>query len=114
SFGNLVAWAMGPWMRRRRAAALGVEAPSQRAGTIMLVKLGGAGAGSWLVGTLRVALAGGLFWVRGGMAGVRGAVVGALMTVVFLAVGWVLRVDEVRWVVGMVQRKIGRGAGATS
>ena len=114
SFGNLVAWAMGLWMLRRRAAALGVEAPSQRAGTIMLVKLGGAGVVSWLVGTLLVALADDLFWIHRGMAVLLGSVVGALMTVVFLAVAWVLRVDEVRWVVGMVQRKIGRGAGATS
>ena len=114
SFGNLVAWAMGLWMLRRRAAALGVETPSQRAGTIMLVKLGGAGVVSWLVGTLLVALADDLFWIHRGMAVLLGSVVGALMTVVFLAVAWVLRVDEVRWVVGMVQRKIGRGAGATS
>src|SRR5699024_6195735 len=114
SFGNLVAWAMGLWMLRRRAAALGVETPSQRAGTIMLVKLGGAGVVSWLVGTLLVALADDLFWIHRGMAVLLGSVVGALMTVVFLAVAWVLRVDEVRGVVGLVERRIGRGGGASS
>ena len=114
SLGSLVAWATAMWMLRRRAAALGVQAPSQRAGTIVLAKLGGAGVVSWLVGTLLVALGDDLFWTHRGMAVLLGSIVGALMTVVFLAVAWVLRVDEVRWLVGMVQRKIGRRAGATS
>ena len=114
SLGNLVAWAFGLWMLRRRAAKLGVEAPSPRTGTIVLVKLGGAGVLSWLVGTGLVALAGDLFWVHRGMAVLLGTIVAMMMSIVFLAVTWMLRVDEVRWVVGMAQRKIGRGAGATS
>ena len=109
SLGNLVAWGVGLRMLRRRAGALGVQPPSARAGTIVLGKLAGAGVLSWLVGTGLVALAGELFWSHRGMAVLLGGIVAALMGIVFTAVTWILRVEEVRWLVGVVQRMIGRG-----
>ena len=55
-----------------------------------------------------VALAGDLMWTHRAMAVLLGAVIGAVMVAVFLGIAWVLKVDEVRWLVGMATRTLRR------
>jgi putative peptidoglycan lipid II flippase len=118
SLGNVLAWTFGQWKLRQHALRHGTTPPRIRVGAVLLAKLIGAGVVSWAVGTGLVALLGDLFWQHRALAVVLGMLVGAVMIVVFTAVGHVLRVPEVRQLVGTTRRLVlrlrRRGAGATS
>ena len=118
SLGNLLAWLFGLWQLRRHAARHEVAPPSLRAEALLLGKLIAAGALSWAAGTGLVILLDGLIWQHRALAVVLGMVIGAVMIVVFTAAGHVLRVPEVRQLVGATRRLVlrlrRRGAGATS
>lgn len=114
SLGNLAAWAVGLLMLRRQAARLGVEPPGIRKGAVVLAKLLAAGVVAWLLGTGLVQLTEGLIWSHRVWAIVLGSLIGAVMSAVFLGLTWLLRVDEVRWLIGIVQRRVLRRARSTS
>ena len=114
SLGNLVAWLTGHRMLRKQAGALQVETPSLTKGAVVLAKLVAAGALAWAVGTGLVMLVEEAIWSHRLMAVLLGGVIGVVMTAVFVGAGWLLRVDEVRWVVGIVQRRVLRRSRVTS
>ncbi|MEV0867284.1 lipid II flippase MurJ [Brachybacterium paraconglomeratum] len=118
SLGNLLAWLFGMWQLRRHAARHEVAPPSLRAEALLLGRLIAAGVVSWAAGTGLVLLLDGLIWQHRALAVVLGMVIGAVMIVVFTAAGHVLRVPEVRQLVGATRRLVlrlrRRGAGATS
>ena len=114
SLGNLVAWLTGYRMLRKQAGALEVETPSLSKGAVVLAKLVAAGALAWAVGTGLVMLVEEAIWFHRLMAVLLGGVIGVVMTAVFVGAGWLLRVDEVRWVVGIVQRRVLRRSRVTS
>lgn len=114
SLGNLVAWLTGYRMLRKQAGALQVETPSLSKGAVVLAKLVAAGVLAWAVGTGLVMLVEEAIWSHRLMAVLLGGVIGVVMTAVFVGAGWLLRVDEVRWVVGIVQRRVLRRSRVTS
>ena len=73
-----------------------------------------AGVVAWLLGTGLVQLTEGLIWSHRVWAIVLGSLIGAVMSAVFLGLTWLLRVDEVRWLIGIVQRRFLRHARSTS
>lgn len=108
SLGSLAAWLLAMTLLRRHASRRGTEPPSAVAGMLLFARLAVAALLSWAVGTGLVALAGDLFWVHRGMAVLLGALVAAVMTAVFAAVAYLLRVAEVRRLVRTVGRRLGR------
>ncbi|MGY5766089.1 murein biosynthesis integral membrane protein MurJ [Brachybacterium sp. DNPG3] len=114
SLGNLVAWLLGLWVLRRQSALRGTPMAPLREGLVLGARLLGTTVASWLVGTLMVLAADDLIWSHRGMAVVIGAVVGVVMSGVFLGVGWLLKVDEVRWVIGLGGTALRRLRGRTS
>ena len=118
SLGNLAAWLVGMWQLRRHAAKHDTNPPSARTGALVFGKLAGSALVSWAVGTALVALAGDLFWTHRLVAVLLGALVAAVMVVVFLGVGHLLRVPEVRQLIGTIRRMVNRvtrrGKAATS
>ena len=118
SLSNVVAWLMGLYMLRRHAHSLGAHLPPARGTIIMFTKLSLMGAATWGLGVLAVYLLGDLFWVHRLVAILLGAVVGGLMTAVFLGLGWVARIDELQELVRMARRPLRkltrRGARSTA
>ena len=114
SLGNLVAWTVGLLMLRRQAAKLDVEPPDIRTGAIVFAKLLAAGLVAWALGTGLVQLAEGLIWSHRVMAILLGTVIGVVMSAAFVGLAWLLRVDEVRWIIGVVERRLLRRARSTS
>ncbi|MDN5688863.1 MAG: hypothetical protein L0G94_19605 [Brachybacterium sp.] len=108
SLGNLVAWVVGMWQLRRHAAALGTTPPSIRTGVITTGKLLAATVASWAVGTGLVTVAADLIWWHRATAVLLGGVVAVVMAVVFAAIGWALKVGEVRQLIGYAQRVVTR------
>ncbi|MGP4976226.1 murein biosynthesis integral membrane protein MurJ [Brachybacterium tyrofermentans] len=108
SLGNLVAWLVGMWQLRRHAARLGTTPPSMRTGAIVAGKLLAATVLSWAAGAGLVALLDDVIWSHRLVAVLVGAVIGVVMAMVFAAAGWVLKMTEVRWLVGQVQRVVTR------
>ena len=108
SLGNLVAWLVGMWQLRRHATRLGTTPPSLRTGAIAAGKLVAATVLSWAAGAGLVALLDDVIWSHRLMAVLVGAVIGVIMAMVFAAAGWVLRMNEVRQLIGQVQRVVTR------
>ena len=63
---------------------------------------------SWAAGAGLVALLDDVIWSHRLVAVLVGAVIGVVMAMVFAAAGWVLKMTEVRWLVGQVQRVVTR------
>ncbi|GAA1325200.1 lipid II flippase MurJ [Brachybacterium rhamnosum] len=114
SVGNLAGWLMALWFLRRRAAALGEAVPGTRKGLVLAGKLALAALVSWAVGAGLVQLLDGAIWSHRSVAIALGVVIGAVVSAVFLAVAWLLRVEEVQRMVGTGTRALGRLRGATS
>lgn len=114
SLGNLVAWTVGLLMLRRRAARLEVTPPGVGRGAVVLAKLGLAGVVAWAVGTGLVQLLEGAIWSHRGMAVLLGAIIGAVMTALFVGITYLLKVEEVRWVLGVLTRRLRPRTRATS
>lgn len=108
SLGNLVAWLVGMWQLRRHANRLGTTPPSIRTGAIAAGKLLAATVLSWAVGAGLVALLDDAIWSHRLVAVLIGAVIGMVMAGVFTAAGWLLKMSEVRMLVGQVQRVVTR------
>ncbi|WP_193106317.1 murein biosynthesis integral membrane protein MurJ [Brachybacterium sp. FME24] len=108
SLGNLVAWTVGMWQLRRHAARLGTTPPSIAVGAVAMGKLLAATVVSWAVGTGLVALAGDLIWSNRPAAVALGGIIGVVMAAVFAIVGWLLKVPEVRTLIGYAQRVVTR------
>lgn len=108
SLGNLVAWLVGMWQLRRHATTLGTTPPSMRTGAIAAGKLLAATVLSWAVGAGLVALLDDVIWSHRLVAVLIGAVIGSIMAMVFAAAGWMLKMSEVRMLVGQVQRVVTR------
>ncbi|MGP9536707.1 murein biosynthesis integral membrane protein MurJ [Brachybacterium sp. AOP43-C2-M15] len=108
SIGNLVAWLMGMWQLRRHAARHDAVPPSAAAGFVLFAKLAASALVSWGVGTALVALAGDLFWTHRASAVLLGALVGGVMVVVFTVIAYLLRVPEMRQLVGTGRRLLHR------
>ncbi|GAA1281502.1 murein biosynthesis integral membrane protein MurJ [Brachybacterium alimentarium] len=108
SFGNLVSWLMGTWQLRRHARRLGTTPPSLAREGLVLGKLLVAGLIAWAAGAGLVALLDDLFWSHRLTAVLLGAVVGAIMTAVFAGAGWLLKISEVRQLLGYSGRVVNR------
>ena len=106
SLGNVVAWLVGMWQLRRHAARHGTQPPSTRAGISLFGRLAASAAVSWAVGTGLVLLVGDLLWSHRLLAVLFGAIIAVVMTAVFTAVAYLLRVPEVQRLVGVVRRKL--------
>ena len=118
SLGNLAAWGLAQWQLRRHAQRHGAEPPRVLAGAVLLAKLAGAALVSWALGSGLVLLADAAIWAHRGLAVLLGALIAAVMTAVFIAVGHLLGVPEVHRLVGTARRLLarvrGRRTGATS
>lgn len=114
SMGNLLAWVTGLWILNRRATSLGANRTSSRTTVVVLMKLIGAGILSWAVGAGLIRLIGDAFWHHRMVAVVLGVLVATVMTVVFIAVGWLARVDELQDMMRTIRRRLGRTRPARS
>lgn len=114
SMGNLLAWVTGLWILNRRATSLGANRTSSRTTVVVLMKLIGAGILSWAVGAGLVRLIGDAFWHHRMVAVILGVLVATVMTVVFIAIGWLARVDELRDMMRTVRRRLARTRPARS
>lgn len=106
SAGNVAGWVMGLVMLRRHATALGATSPSLRTGAVVFGKLAVAGVITWAAGSGLMALLGDVIWIHRLVAALGGAVLGVVMAAVFVGVAWLLRVDEVRWLVRAAGRRL--------
>ena len=114
SVGNLAGWLLALWFLRRHARRLGETVPGTRASLALAGKLVVAGAVAWAVGAGLVALLDGAIWTHRWVAITLGAIIGVIITGVFVLVGHLLRVEEVRRLVGTGQRALGRLRRTTS
>jgi len=118
SLGNLVAWLLGVWQLRRHAHRHGAQPPSTAAGLSLFARLVASALVSWALGSGMVLLAGDLLWTHRLVAVLIGAVIAVVMTVAFTAIAYLLRVPEVRRLVGVARRRLRpltrRFRGATS
>lgn len=108
SLGNVLGWALGLWLLRRRARALGVHTSTARATTAVMVKLAVAGVVSLAVGL-------GLYWLLEDavftsrlVAVALCLVIGGVMSAVFAVVAWMLRVEELRSLAEVLGSKLRR------
>ncbi|MCS6711859.1 hypothetical protein JSY14_07425 [Brachybacterium sp. EF45031] len=105
SLGNLLGWVLGLWLLRRIGRRLGVRSGASRESAVVMGKLLLAGAVALLVGWGLLALVGDLVWIGRLAAIAVGAVIAAVMTVVFLGLAWLLRVRELRDLVDVLRRR---------
>lgn len=109
SLGNVVGWAYGQWMLRRRARELGASLDGGAKAMLLLGRLLVAAVVAFLVGDGLVALMGGAMWTNRVLTVVLGLVVGAVASAVFVAVAWALRVEELRSLMAMVRARMPGG-----
>jgi putative peptidoglycan lipid II flippase len=106
SIGNVAGWAFGQWMLRRHARALGAQMTGARTTTLVLARLLLAAVIAYLVGSGGVVLLGDAMWTNRVLTVLLGGVIGVVMAVVFAAVAWALKVEELRSLVTMVRARI--------
>lgn len=110
SLGNVAGWAYGQWMLRRRAQELGAHMHGPAHTAMVMGRLLLSAAVAYLVGLGLVTLLGQAMWTNRILTVVLGMVVGIVITAVFAAVAWALRVDEVRSLVATVRTRLPGGA----
>lgn len=96
SVGNLLGWMMGLWLLRRHALARGASLPSAGTTVVVFAKLLAVGGVTWVVGALLAAALGDAMWHSRLLTVLLGAAVAAVMTAVFLGLGWLVRLEEVQ------------------
>ncbi|UYG17640.1 hypothetical protein BRM3_04230 [Brachybacterium huguangmaarense] len=108
SVGNILGWMLGLRLMSRRIRSLGARAETASQSAVVLVKLLVAGLVSLAVGLGLFLGFQDLFWTSKLAAIGLGLVVGAIMTAVYVALAWVLRVDELRALTGTVTERLRR------
>ena len=107
SLGYIAGWVMGLVLLRRRALALGVPPEGGTRTLVTLGKLLVAGAFAAVFGLAGLWVLDDLIWTHRLVAVAAGTVLGAVMTGVFLAAAWLLRVEELRMLAGALRRRRG-------
>ncbi|MDO5662298.1 MAG: lipid II flippase MurJ [Brachybacterium sp.] len=107
SLGSLAGWLLGLWLLSRRVHGLGADTSTAGRTAVVLSKLLLAGVLTTAVGLGLYWLLGDLFWIHRVVAVGLGAGVGLVMTLVFVGLAWMLRVEELRAVVARVRRRRG-------
>lgn len=108
SLGNLLCWVLGAWLLSRRVRATGTEVSTARTTGVVMGKLLVAGAVSLAAGALLMHVLDPLVFSSRIMAILVSCGIGAVITAVFGAVAWALRVDELRAFMGQMTRRLGR------
>jgi putative peptidoglycan lipid II flippase len=108
ALGNVAGWVFGQWLLGRHARRVGALPPAGTATVSVLVRLAVAGLAALVVGGLAVHVLGDAMWMHRLLTVVLGVVVGLVMTLVFVLVAWVLRVEELRSMIGIVTRRLHR------
>lgn len=110
SFGNLTSWVLGSWLLSRSMRKAGADVPERREGLIALAKLLFAGAVALGVGLGLSHVIGDAFWINRPVAVALGGGVGLVMTLLFVALAWLLRVEELRDMIDTIGRRLRRRA----
>lgn len=110
SVGNFLGWALGLWLLAQRAHSLGARAATARQTVLTFVKLAVAGLAAFAVGFALWHLLEDAFFSHRLVAVGLGAAVGLVMTAVFCALAWILRVQELREVTRVLGRRLRRRA----
>lgn len=108
SLGNVLGWALGLYLLRRRATALGARTTGTRRSVLTYLKLLAAAAAGITAGAGAVHLLGDLLWFHRLLTVPLGAVVAAIIAAVFVGVAHLLRVEELTWAMSLVTRKLRR------
>lgn len=108
ALGNLLCWVVGVWLLNRRIRATGTEITTMRTNAEVMVKLLIAGALSLGAGLGLMALLQDAVYSSRPAALVICSAIGVLMTAVFAATAWLLRVQELRSLADQVLRRVSR------
>ncbi|MGP9695371.1 lipid II flippase MurJ [Brachybacterium sp. AOP25-B2-12] len=111
SVGNLLGWLLGLWLLDRKMSAHGIRLRTARGSGIVLAKLTLAGVVALVAGLGLYLVLGDVFWINRILTVVLGAVVGGVMSALFLGMAWLLRVQELRSVVDLVLGRLRRRRG---
>ena len=108
ALGNLLCWVVGVWLLNRRIRATGTEITTMRTNAEVMVKLLIAGALALGAGLGLMALLQDAVYSSRPAALVICSAIGVLMTAVFAATAWLLRVQELRSLADQVLRRVSR------
>jgi putative peptidoglycan lipid II flippase len=108
ALGNLAGWAFGQWLLSRHARRLGATPPNGAATLGVLARLTVAGLVGLVAGVAAMGLIGDAMWSHRLLTVALGIVVGLVMSAVFVLVAWLLRVEELRSMIGTITARLHR------